>query len=658
MISGARRERGQALLLLLMVLAMGSTWYLVARLNAESGAAAAFRKQRNAEVLSRAKQALIGYIGAQAIKAGENRPGAFPCPEAPADFNNTTGSDGSVSYPCALPIVGRFPWRTIGLDKLVDATGEPLWYAIASGWAGANTVINSECAGASAATGLACSSPGGRLTVDGVTNDVVALIIAPGPTATVSASAGCVGWAQVRSTVAPPDWRNYLECENASSPADATFVTTSTNSAFNDQVLTITVGDVMPVIEAAVAKRMEREIAPALATVYSPASWGFAGANAVYPYAAAFANPGPGAGTSPYQGAAGLYKGLLPFNQANCTVAASNPRCSNSLLSFAKFGGDTQIGGGGSIRTQSSCAWNSGIYVCTGQYNAPTVSIQISLRVTNVAMGLRKFDASKVTCTAVDDVGAGIGTQTVTCSSSVALQSDGSAIVTVSTGAMPDVAASGWGTYANYMVNVDRLAIGDHALLDTADATTGWFARNEWFRLVYYAVTPSNTAIRLPLERSCSTAGDCLSVSNLTPANKSALLVLAGRGVNGVSRPSATLTDYLEFGNASATYESRTVTPKPVAVYADTGGANAYAVAIGSLATGATFYFKAANANTGTSTLNTAATGTRSLVNENSTNLAAGTIQANAAVQVTWDGTQFLLSKRPFNDRIVAISSN
>lgn len=684
----ATRQHGAALLLLLAVVALGSSWYLVSRLNVESGMANAAAKVRNTQVLNRAKQALIGYIATQANFVNENRPGAFPCPEAPADFN-VNGSEGTVSYPCTLPIVGRFPWRTLGMDKLVDASGEPLWYAIATGWAGAATVINSDCA--SPASGMACAT--GRLTVDSATNDVIVLIIAPGPATRVTASAGCAAWTQVRSTIAPPDWRNYLECENATSPADATFVTTSTNSAFNDQLVTITVGDLMPALEASIANRIQREILPALQTVFTPATWGFTGAstvNPVLPYPAAFANPGPGAGTSNYRGAAATYRGLLPFNQTQgCTEAPANPRCTTAptggtaFLLFSKPASytDSKIAGSGTLRTSSAsatCVWQSSVYVCTGEYDAPSISVSASVNVGNVAMGLRAWDASKVTCSAVDDVGNGNPETAVTCSATAALQSDGSAIVTAKTSALPDIASSGWGTYANYKIKIDRAAFGDHSLLDTANATTGWFVRNEWFRLVYYAVAASNTAQKLPAERSCvglplpaaPPNGDCLPLTtNAVTAAKSALLVLAGRSVNGSARPSTSLTpifDYLEFGNAdaangspTAVYESRTVSGRPTTPNADTGSANAYTVAtIGSLSTGASFQFKATNTNTGTSTLNTTATGTRSLVNEDGSNLAAAAIQANAAVQVTWDGTKFLLSKRPYNDRVVAISSN
>jgi hypothetical protein len=648
----AKRERGAALLAMLAVIMLVGSWFLVSKLNAESGMAQAAYKARNAEVLLRAKRALIGYVAAQAVKAGENRPGAFPCPEAAADFNNAA-SEGTISYPCTLPKVGRFPWKSLGLEKLVDASGEPLWYVVSAGWAGAGTVINSNSVG--------------QLTVDGVANDSVALIIAPGPAFNVQAATGCNAINQTRPAAGTPDWRNYLECDNATYPTpDATFVTAGPSASFNDQVIRITVADIMPALEAAIANRIEREILPALKAVYTPAAWGFSGSNPVLPFAAPFASPGSGAGTSDYRGASGSYAGLLPFNQTQgCTESASDPRCTTAttggtaFLVFSKSGADTTVAGSGSVRTSSTCVWQSTVYVCTGEYNAPSISVSASVRVTNVAMGLRAMDYSKITCTAVDDVGAGIPMQNVTCSASVALQSDGSAILTVTTAALPDVAGSGWGTYANYKINVDRAAFGDHVLLSTTDGTTGWFARNEWYRLLYYTVAASNAAPRLPSERSCATAGDCPTVtSSAGTSSASALLVLAGRALNGRPRPSSTLTDYFEFGNAKGTFERLTVSANSPTMYVDTGTANAYVLPVTTLTTDAILQFRALNTNTGTSTLNTTATGTRSLVNADGSNLAASTILANAAVQVRWDGASFVLSKRPFNDRVVASASN
>jgi hypothetical protein len=655
----AKRERGAALLALLAVIMLGASWLLVSKLNTESGAAQAAYKVRNAEVLLRAKRALIGYVAAQAAIAGENNPGAMPCPEAAGYFDSTT-QDGTVASSCTLPKVGRFPWRTLGTEKFVDAAGEPLWYVVSPGWArtSGNTNINSHTVG--------------QLTVDGVANDAVALIIAPGPAFNVAASSGCAAKSQTRSTTGTPDWRNYLECENATYPTpDATFVTTGPSASFNDQVMRVTVADVMPAIEAGIADRIAREILPALKAVYTPATWGFTGsspvtANPVLPFAAPFANPGSGTGTSDYRGVSGTYAGLLPFNQTQgCTESTSDPRCTTAttggtaFLVFSKSGTDTAISGSGSVRTSSTCTWVSTVYVCTGEYLAPSIAVMASVTVTNVAMGLRAIDPSKITCTAVDDVGNGIPVQNVACSSSVVLQPDGSAIITVSTVALPDISSSGWGTYANYKINIDRAAIGDHALLSSTDSTTGWFVRNEWYRLVYYTVAASNTALRLPAERSCTSAGDCPTVTAGTgTTSTSALLVLAGRSINGRARPSSTLADYFEFGNAKGSFERQSVTAVASTMYVDTGTANAYSVPVSSLATGVTLQFRAANANTGTSTLNSAATGTRPLVNADGTNLSASTILANAAVQVSWDGTKFILAKRPFNDRIIASTHN
>jgi hypothetical protein len=747
----AKRQRGAALLALLAVFMLGASWLLVSQLNAETGAAAAIRKSRNAEVLNRAKQALIGYVAAQAAKAYENYPGALPCPEAAGYFDSPT-QEGQASNSCTLPKVGRFPWRSIGTEKLVDASGEPLWYVVSPGWAytsGDGPVINSNSVGQLTVDGTATTpvaSPGvvnasghgfsagdsvsfttgGTLptgitagtpyyviaaglstnefriaatvggsainftgtaagthnvhrNLPGAANSVVALIIAPGPAFSVASATGCAAKSQARPTTGTPDWSNYLECENATYPTpDASFVTTGPSGSFNDQVIKVTVADVMPAIEAAIANRIEREILPALQTVYTAASWGFAGTNPILPFAAPFASPGPGTGTSNYHGASGTYAGLLPFNQMRgCTVSTADPRCTSTVLTWSKGGNDVQTAGSGTIRTHSTCSWQSTTYVCTGEYLQPSISVAVPVKIANVAGGLRTINlTNKVTCQAVDDVGNGIPIQTVTCSVSYALQSDGSVIITVSMGALPDISASGWGTYANYKVSIDDSdatvspIFGDHALLSTTDPATcpsygctAWFARNEWYRFLYYAVSPSNTAARLaaasPAERSCSLVGDCLTLTtNTTPSTKSALLVLAGRSINGRTRPSATLADYFEFGNATGAYERQTITPVAAAIQVDSGAANAYAITASSLAAGATVQFRAINANTGTSTLTTTATGTRNLLNLDGSNLAASTIQANAVVQATWDGTQFLISKRPFNDRVVAISGN
>jgi hypothetical protein len=122
-----------------------------------------------------------------------------------------------------------------------------------------------------------------------------------------------------------------------------------------------------------------------------------------------------------------------------------------------------------------------------------------------------------------------------------------------------------------FRITIDLAAITDHPILDKNDSTTGWFVRNEWYRLVYYAVARGYTAevmAAAPQPPACPTStasgytfnSSCISVTNVTPAGaQRAILLLAGRSINTSARPSSALADYLEFGNATGAWERQTV---------------------------------------------------------------------------------------------------
>jgi hypothetical protein len=621
----ANSQRGAALLALLAVIGLGASWLLLSQLNAESSSRSAALRAKNAEVLKQAKQMLIGHVAMQAAKVGEYNPGRLACPEPDGIVGGD--SEGGTNGNCTLPAIGRFPWRTFGADKLVDAAGEPLWYVVSPGWALSNsttppetTYINSNSHGQllvnpkpvtsltqAAGTAMAVSaghgfrtgeivkiagaSPAGYNVAQAVTvidanrftfpldstlpasatgsikagEAVVALIIAPGSPIPVPASAICTARNQGQFRSIPSSTINaldYLECFDA---ANGVFSTTGPSGAFNDHVAVITAADLMPGIEAVVANRIRDEIVPALKTVYTHSAWGFTTVtppgspnNPVLPFAAPFANPGPGAGTSNYRGTLGNYQGLLPFNQTQNCNPATDPRCTTpgdpAFLAFSKAGNDIRTAGSGSISTQSTCSWQSNVYVCAGQYQEPSITVTIRINIANVAMGLRALDHAAVTIVASNNTSTGAGPQNVPASTTVVLNADGSATLNIS-GTLPVIDDMGWGTYAIYTVRIDRSVLGDHALVDP-NAAANWFSRNEWYRLVYYATPRSNTAAQLPGERSCATALDCLAVANLSPTADSIapLLILAGRSTNGTARPNAALANYLEGGNETGAF--------------------------------------------------------------------------------------------------------
>jgi hypothetical protein len=402
------------------------------------------------------------------------------------------------------------------------------------------------------------------VTADG--QQVVALIIAPGPAikaqaGTTPAGATCSARNQARSQPAGTmDPLDYLECFNS---ASLQFSTTGPAGSFNDQVMRVTVADLMPAIEASVANRIQREVVPALNSVYAPANWGFSGSKPLYPYAAPFGNPS----TSSFQGAAGTYAGLLPFNQTQ--GCSTDPRCLPGLITWnGSSAWAYEAYGYGYFQTISCYMASTDVRECDGEYHEDTwepwrpIRIEMQVRFNNVALGLRKLDASKITIEAKDNIVSGPWVS-LTPDYTVTLDNNGRATVTFGA-TLPNIDTQGWGTYANFRLRIDRAAMGDHDLLDSTNATTGWFVRNQWYRLAYYAVAQGHTVAPLPTAPSCTTASNCLTVSNVTPAGgQRAILILAGSSLNGSARPSSTLANYFESGNATGSYTRKPVTLSP-----------------------------------------------------------------------------------------------
>ena len=474
----------------------------------------ATQRMRNAAVLSRAKQALIGYVAERAAQAAENNPGRLPCPEAAGYVG--TAREGIAAGSCSLPAVGRLPWRTLGLDKLTDAAGEPLWYVVSPGWALPTThsmlTINSDSTG--------------RLVLADRARAAVALIIAPGPPLKVSESAQCRARLQSRGAAAL-NYRDYLECENASSPVDETFASTGPGESFNDQLLPVTAEELLPLLEAAIKVRVERDIAPVLRATYAGPEWGRAADNALYPYATPFGDPG----SSSYQGAAGVYQGLLPFSHSRACDPKQDARCAPAFVDWdaASAPHVTKIGGAGSIGS-ANCGYSAAsVAYCWGEYHGGPLQLRMTAPMRHVAMALRRIDPERAHVYSFGS-GAASGGDALTARVSGAFEADGSAVMGASA-ALPE-APQRW-----YYVTMEKSVLADYSLLDSEDPVTGWFVRNQWYRVVYYAAVPS----------CASMPSSCLSVAAGTGTRPArAIMVLAGRSLGGAARPNGKLEDYLD----------------------------------------------------------------------------------------------------------------
>lgn len=227
--ANASRQRGQALLLILVVLLLSFGAIFYTSVNPKS--LTLERDRTTNAALAQAKDALIGY----AVKDA-TRPGELPCPDVNNDGQLTLGVDftGGAGAPC-VSLIGRLPWRNLGLPDLRDGSGERLWYALSNNFhAGATSPLNSDTKGTLTITGTSPAS------------SVIAVIFSP----------GSVVGAQVRGTANENTVANYLEGGNQTGIATSTFVTGAVTPTFNDRLLTITGADLMTPVEKRVAKEI------------------------------------------------------------------------------------------------------------------------------------------------------------------------------------------------------------------------------------------------------------------------------------------------------------------------------------------------------------------------------------------------------------------
>lgn len=367
-------QEGGALLIFTLILALAVIASLFSILDGSS--VKVERDKANAKILSDAKVALLGYaIGA--IGTGQ-RPGDLIRPdfasESPANY------DGSVDGGClnvlaanGLPLInnsvdmrclGRLPWKDLGISisgsSEHDPTGIMPWYAISANLVSfpclavlnSNTLNLINSAGPLDCTGATLPYPWLTLR-DGsgnvVSNRVAAIIFVPnvargGQTRSITplgmanqyldtlvVPAGCAAPC-VPGTYSNADMDNDFIFSSEGSPIAA-------DSNFNDQLLYITIDELMLAVEKRIAGEVRKQLNSYRAT------------NGFFPDAA----------TIGYQGQScvqGQNTGFLPLPILSC----DGSKCDSAFPAVMQFTSDYNY-----ALSSGACTHTAKVCSCTGQ---------------------------------------------------------------------------------------------------------------------------------------------------------------------------------------------------------------------------------------------------------------------------------------------------
>lgn len=516
-----RRQHGAALMVMLVIMVMGTATFLVSSLS--KSALSTVRQETTSAALAQAKEALIGYAASD-----DNRPGELPCPDINDDGVITiTGPDADYSGSNCISLVGRLPWKTLGLPDLRDAAGERLWYAVSDPFhANASNALNSDTAGT--------LSVSGNITA----NNVIAILFAPG-----QALPG-----QNRSTANANNYSHYLESVVTAYTAFNLSTTDDIlggNYTYNDQMSLITSDNLFRAVEKAVASHFKN--AQVVENYHS--TW------SALPFATA---------------SSGTY-GLLPIN-------------GNAPTPYWSTIQNTSAGIPTCTLRPSGCTGSACTYARCSSYTGLSVGsvIAITGTITNAGMGFwRLYDpatgdtsgtssCSQEICVRLSSNNLYYPASSVMNNVSISgsLNSSGQATITftgtVRAGFIPNrvqFSMSGMPDYSS-------------TLLDS------WFASNDWQDVMYYTVSsgyvPGGSNTCNPL--SGGTPPYCLTLNgNNGGADKRALVIMTGSALTGQSRaaspnalcpatgttiaPNACLSNYLELENATPAdfiYENKT----------------------------------------------------------------------------------------------------
>lgn len=500
-IAARARQSGAALILLTTMLVFGVLWFAIDAL--AKAARTDYEKEiRTGLALHAAKAALLAHAAQYAARSSTIEPGQMPCPESLNYY--LAGTEGQASTSCSntAEVIGRLPWRTLGIEQLRDGHNEPLWYVLSRGFRNAPVNFGTS----------------GQIHYNGAANAAVALIIAPGPAIDNTADSGtptapCIKVNQRAtnrndSTAGPLDPAKFFECGNATGAYGNPGNMPGWAAWSNDRVIAITAQEWADAVAPAVADRLQRQTLPALRNWESAQfsatgkSWASTWARPYLPFAATFGDPT----ASSFCGTGGVREGLAPVAASSMTTCDTRWTASAAgLLNLLLLGCSQEA-------TYASCAF-LGLNAAAGA--------TITATAPNIANGFRG------TIAASDIVVTGGGS--VTSSAMTLSSSAGSATLTLQV-SFPILGLL-------ELVEVRVPYVPDAIVL--SDPRVTWVTSNNWQRYLYYAAAPGATVDPSP----CAAIGDpgCIQVLGLPAATgaywrKQLLLALSGAPLAHQSR--------------------------------------------------------------------------------------------------------------------------
>jgi hypothetical protein len=286
------KQKGIALIILAVIISLIIITLAFNNLNAKQ--LEAFRKDKTAKALFEAKNALLGW----SVLGGTNvdMPGQLPCPEDTAFIGTANEGLEMASCNSPLPVVGRLPWKTMGLGDLRDGNGDKLWYALSSGFRSAP--INSTSIG--------------QLNVDGIPNAAIAIIFSPG---VILAGQN----RPIPTAISPPLVSDYLDLTNNN--GDINFSSTGPSGTFNDGLLLVTQSDLFSLAARRILREVRGDNTQGLVKFYAANSNNYAFADTNND---GYINAGQLVGTPSYQGISNTDPSNLFFNTTLKNILVNN----------------------------------------------------------------------------------------------------------------------------------------------------------------------------------------------------------------------------------------------------------------------------------------------------------------------------------------------